>query len=153
MKNVTTISTPRDRALQAIDAFLNHPAQLTGFTLQEEVICLMGGADGCLTNTYSHRDACQAMLDFLADKERALSVYHDAAISFLAKAVQFFDIVIHNENLRAEITRDVVELYGDEESDEYYENMVKQYRLKAQLLALEAEQHEINRRDREKKAA
>lgn len=144
-------NTPQQRAIAAIDAYINHPSRPTGFFMKEQVLELMGGADGCLTNAYDYRDSCRAMLDLL--KSNRIDIHHHSAVSFLENAMEFFDFLTRDEYLRAEVTRDVVDLYGSDESEEYYENMVKQYELKLQLAILEDEGHSIHSRERNQKQA
>jgi hypothetical protein len=134
------------RLLEAMDAYINEPSMPMGFTLKESMINLLGGPADAVGHEYDYRDACKALLRLVNDNLDSLGHYKILAHCFVSSAVGFFEDCITSESLRAEIHRNVIEVFGCQEmTPAAVDNLIKQYELKRQLAILEGEAVKIKR--------
>jgi len=152
MKNIIIANSPKQNAIRAIDAFLADPERLHGFTVRGWVVAMFGGQD-CLETFYDHRDALVRLQDVVDNHKEELSFRYNVVDSFLSNAVLLAQSLIEDGYIKAELTRDFIEDEHIECSDEYLDNLARQYEVKLQLAKLEAEERRISQRADERKAA
>lgn len=149
MRNVNSGASPSNeqRLINAMNAYLHEPEKPTGFTLKESVINLLGGPADALGTEYDYRDTCEVLVRMAEASSAALGHRKDLAVLFLNNALSFFNDCIASESLRAEIHRDVIEIWGCKDmTPAAVENLIKQYELKRQLTLLEAEAANLQRK-------
>jgi hypothetical protein len=150
MKNVLSQGSAKVRALKAIDTFLTNDHRLIGYSLRDHLLFVLGGPEHCLHSIYDTRNAVKALLN-LVDHDNK-EIHYTRAKDLLDNLLMACDSLIEDPYVEADLAKWVIEADDTDTipahlSDDYLNNIARQYEIALQMEALKKEERDIRSRD------